>query len=43
MANNNSIDVKVVLFIKAATQPQTFIDAGNAIITVTTKNIIRAL
>jgi hypothetical protein len=34
---------KVVLFAKEATQPHTFTEAGKAIITVITKNNIRAL
>lgn len=42
-ANKSSIEVKVVLFIKAETQPQTFMEAGKAIITVITKNKTRAL
>jgi hypothetical protein len=41
--NNNSVVKNVVLFINEASQPQTFIEAGNAIKTVITKNKIFAL
>jgi hypothetical protein len=42
-ANNNSVVKNVVLFNNEAIHPQTFIDAGNAINTVITKNKILAL
>jgi hypothetical protein len=43
VVNNNSIETKVELFTSDDTQPQTFIEAGKAIITVTTKNKTLAL